>query len=62
MGIKAAGGIKYHEQAISWLMLVKNQLGNNWLKASLFRIGASSLLEDVIKRLIVVLEKIKWLK
>ncbi|VVC25237.1 Aldolase-type TIM barrel,DeoC/FbaB/ lacD aldolase,Deoxyribose-phosphate aldolase [Cinara cedri] len=57
VGIKAAGGIKFYEQAISWLVLVKNQLGNDWLKASLFRIGASSLLEDVVKRLKVVLKK-----
>lgn len=57
MGIKAAGGIKFNEQALGWLILVKNQLGNEWIKASLFRIGASSLLEDVVKRLSKVLKK-----
>ncbi|KAF0755682.1 putative deoxyribose-phosphate aldolase, partial [Aphis craccivora] len=59
VGIKPAGGIKFNEQALSWLVLVKNQLGIDWLKASLFRIGASSLLEDVVKRLSVVLKKLQ---
>lgn len=59
VGIKPAGGIKFNEQALSWLILVKNQLGNDWLKASLFRIGASSLLEDVVKRLSIVLKKLQ---
>lgn len=58
MGLKAAGGIKFHEQALGWLMLVKNQLGNDWIEASLFRIGASSLFEDLVKRLGVVLKKL----
>ncbi|XP_050541877.1 deoxyribose-phosphate aldolase isoform X2 [Daktulosphaira vitifoliae] len=57
VGIKPAGGIKFNEQALSWLILVKNELGNDWMKASHFRIGASSLLEDVVKRLSVVLKK-----
>lgn len=57
MGIKAAGGIKFNEQALCWLVLVKNQLGNDWLKASLFRVGASSLLEDLIRRLSCVLKR-----
>ncbi|XP_027852914.2 putative deoxyribose-phosphate aldolase [Aphis gossypii] len=59
VGIKPAGGIKFNEQALSWLVLVKNQLGTDWLKASLFRIGASSLLEDVVKRLSAVLKKLQ---
>uniref|UniRef100_A0A2S2NFQ6 deoxyribose-phosphate aldolase n=1 Tax=Schizaphis graminum TaxID=13262 RepID=A0A2S2NFQ6_SCHGA len=59
VGIKPAGGIKFNEQALSWLVLVKNQLGNEWLKASLFRIGASSLLEDVVKRLSIILKKLQ---
>lgn len=59
VGIKPAGGIKFNEQALSWLVLVKNQLGTDWLKASLFRIGASSLLEDVVKRLSVVIKKLQ---
>lgn len=59
VGIKPAGGIKFNEQALGWLVLVKAQLGNDWLKASLFRIGASSLLEDVVKRLSLVLKKLQ---
>ncbi|XP_050432381.1 deoxyribose-phosphate aldolase [Adelges cooleyi] len=59
VGIKPAGGIKFNEQALSWLVLVKNELGNDWLRASHFRIGASSLLEDVVKRLSVVLKKFR---
>jgi len=58
VGLKAAGGIRFNEQALGWLVLVKNQLGTDWLKASLFRIGASSLLDDLVNRLSVVLKLI----
>jgi len=48
IGIKAAGGIRTTKEAIEYFMLVKEILGNEWLNPDLFRIGASSLLNDLI--------------
>ncbi|HEY5534778.1 MAG TPA: deoxyribose-phosphate aldolase [Ignavibacteria bacterium] len=47
-GIKAAGGIRTTKEALSYISLVKAVLGEEWLKPELFRIGASSLLNDLI--------------
>lgn len=47
-GLKPAGGIRTTEQALKWLELVRTQLGESWLQSSLFRIGASSLLDDLL--------------
>ncbi|KAI3378619.1 hypothetical protein SNEBB_002456 [Seison nebaliae] len=49
VGFKAAGGISTTKDAIRWMALVKMILGDQWMKPSLFRFGASSLLEDVKK-------------
>ncbi|KAI0979893.1 hypothetical protein GJ496_001935 [Pomphorhynchus laevis] len=49
IGIKPAGGIKHVNQAFHWMTLVKEELGSEWLNPKLFRIGASSLLGNVIK-------------
>jgi deoxyribose-phosphate aldolase len=49
IGIKAAGGIKTAKDAIEYILLVKEILGEEWLSPSLFRIGASSLLNDLLK-------------
>jgi deoxyribose-phosphate aldolase len=46
--MKPAGGIKDTKQAISYLCLVKETLGEAWLTPNLFRIGASSLLNDLL--------------
>ena len=51
VGFKPAGGIRTAKEAITWLMLVKEELGVEWLKPELFRLGASSLLEDIEKQI-----------
>jgi len=48
IGMKPAGGIRSSKQAIQYLVLVKETLGNDWLDPSLFRFGASSLANDVL--------------
>lgn len=50
VGFKAAGGIKEAKEAQVWLILMKEELGyisSKWLTPDLFRIGASSLLDDL---------------
>jgi deoxyribose-phosphate aldolase len=48
IGIKPAGGIKTAEQAIQYLILVRETMGNDWLTPQLFRFGASSLMNDLV--------------
>ena len=48
VGVKVAGGIRTAKQAIQHLVLVHETLGVEWLTPDLFRIGASSLLNDVL--------------
>ncbi|MBM4157641.1 MAG: deoxyribose-phosphate aldolase [Ignavibacteria bacterium] len=52
-GLKPAGGIKTTKQAIEYYMLIKNVLGDEWLIPELFRIGASSLLDNLVQELVV---------
>jgi deoxyribose-phosphate aldolase len=47
VGFKPAGGIRTTQQAMTWLALIREELGEKWLDNSLFRIGASSLLDDL---------------
>jgi deoxyribose-phosphate aldolase len=51
VGFKPAGGIKTAKQALDWLILMKEELGNTWLTPHLFRLGASSLLADIERQL-----------
>jgi deoxyribose-phosphate aldolase len=51
VGFKPAGGIRTAKQSLDWLILMKEELGNDWLDANLFRIGASSLLTDIERQL-----------
>ena len=51
VGLKAAGGLKTARDALSWLVLVKEELGGAWMSPHLFRIGASSLLADIERQL-----------
>lgn len=51
VGFKPAGGIQKAKQAIDWLILMKEELGNDWLSPDLFRFGASTLLSDVERQL-----------
>jgi deoxyribose-phosphate aldolase len=48
VGVKAAGGIRVSKQAVQYLVLVHETLGPDWLTPELFRLGASSLLNDVL--------------
>lgn len=49
MGLKPAGGIKTAQEALEWMTLVQMELGEEWLTKDLFRIGASSLLDNVVE-------------
>lgn len=51
VGYKPAGGISSAKTALQYMTLVKEELGESWLKPTLFRIGASSLLTDVERQL-----------
>ena len=51
VGYKPAGGIRTAKQSLDWLILMKEELGLDWLCADLFRIGASSLLSDIERQL-----------
>jgi deoxyribose-phosphate aldolase len=51
VGFKPAGGIRTAKQSLEWLMLMKEELGNSWLDAKLFRLGASSMLGDIERQL-----------
>ena len=51
VGYKPAGGIAKAKDALSYLALVKEELGDRWLRPDLFRFGASSLLGDIERQL-----------
>ncbi len=51
VGYKPAGGINKAKQALAWQALMKEELGDDWLKPDLFRFGASSLLTDLERQL-----------
>jgi deoxyribose-phosphate aldolase len=51
IGFKPAGGLKTAKDAMSWLILMKEELGRRWLEPDLFRVGASSMLGDIERQL-----------
>lgn len=51
IGYKPAGGIGKAKEALEYLILIKEELGNQWLTPHLFRFGASSLLADIERQL-----------
>jgi deoxyribose-phosphate aldolase len=51
IGMKPAGGIRTAKQALHYLVIVKETLGDAWLTPDLFRFGASTLLNDVLMQL-----------
>jgi len=51
VGFKPAGGIRTAKQALDWLILMKEELGTDWMRPNLFRIGASGLLTDIERQL-----------
>lgn len=51
VGFKPAGGIRTAKQALNWQILMKEELGDEWLHGDLFRFGASGLLTDIERQL-----------
>ena len=51
VGVKIAGGIRTAKNALQYLAIVKETAGEDWLNPDLFRIGASSLLNDVLMQI-----------
>ena len=54
VGIKPAGGLRTAKEALAYLVMVKETLGDEWLTPVLFRFGASTLLNDVLMQLVKV--------
>lgn len=52
IGMKPAGGISTAKNALQYLVMVKETLGDEWLTPDLFRFGASSLLNDLIRQIL----------
>ncbi|SPF79597.1 deoxyribose-phosphate aldolase [Pseudoprimorskyibacter insulae] len=51
VGYKPAGGISKAKDALVYLSLMKEELGDRWLRNDMFRFGASSLLGDIERQL-----------
>ena len=51
VGFKPAGGIRKAKESLDWLAMMKEELGDRWLRPDLFRFGASSLLTDIERQL-----------
>jgi deoxyribose-phosphate aldolase len=51
VGMKAAGGIRASKNAIQYLVQVHETLGPEWLTPDLYRLGASSLLNDILMQM-----------
>ena len=51
VGFKAAGGVRATEDALVYYAIVKDVLGDEWLNSDLFRLGASSLANNVLSSL-----------
>lgn len=51
VGYKPAGGISKAKDALVYLAMIKDELGDRWLQPDLFRFGASSLLGDIERQL-----------
>jgi deoxyribose-phosphate aldolase len=49
IGLKPAGGVRTVDDAIKWMIMIKETLGNDYLDPRLFRFGASGLLDDIQK-------------
>lgn len=51
IGFKPAGGIRTAKDSLDWLAMMKDELGDPWLRPELFRFGASGLLADIERQL-----------
>ena len=54
IGMKPAGGIRTAKQALAYLVMVKETLGDDWLTPDLVRFGASTLVNDVLMQIVTV--------
>lgn len=51
IGMKPAGGIRASKEALHYLVMVKETLGDRWLDPDWFRFGASALLNDLLRQM-----------
>ncbi len=51
VGFKPAGGIRAAKDALAWLILMKEELGRDWMEPDLLRLGASALLTDIERQI-----------
>jgi len=51
VGFKPAGGIRTAKGSLEWMMLMKEELGERWMRPDRFRLGASGLLTDIERQL-----------
>jgi deoxyribose-phosphate aldolase len=51
IGMKPAGGIRTSKQALAYLVMVKETLGDDWLNSEMFRFGASTLVNDLLMQI-----------
>ncbi len=56
IGMKPAGGIRNAKQALAYLVMLKETLGDDWLTADLFRFGASTLVNDVLMQIVKMVD------
>jgi len=52
IGMKPAGGIRTAKQALHYLVMVRETVGEEWLTPRLFRFGASTLLNDLLRQIV----------
>jgi deoxyribose-phosphate aldolase len=52
VGMKPAGGIRSAKQSLHYLVMVKETLGDGWLSADRFRLGASTLANDILRQIL----------
>ncbi|MGH7460041.1 MAG: deoxyribose-phosphate aldolase [Longimicrobiales bacterium] len=51
VGFKPAGGVRTARQALDWMLLVREELGTNWMTSQRLRFGASALVSDIERQL-----------
>ncbi len=56
IGMKPAGGIRTAKEALAYLVMVKETLGDDWLTPELFRYGASTLANDVLMQVVKTID------
>jgi deoxyribose-phosphate aldolase len=56
IGMKPAGGIRTAKQALAYLVMVKETLGDDWLTPDLFRFGVSTLVNDVLMQIVKTID------